>query len=180
MFHQSAFSCKQCLLVAITNLVPRSREAVKMFSGAKAEFSRMGDSGDSFPWSSLTALGLPHNAIGPSGAVALARDAFPKLKVLRELLLYSNNIGTLRHGHTDSSSINSFCLCTSQEKAWLSWQVLSGVWMSDLKKEMSAVPTSLQILDLPLKLTEGLEGVAAICGALPEPGLWRWRWDCTP
>ena len=49
--------------------------------------------GDSFPWSSLTALGLPHNAIGPSGAVALARDAFPRLKVLRELLLYSNNIG---------------------------------------------------------------------------------------
>ena len=110
MFHQSAFSCKQCLLVAITNLVPRSREAVKMFSGAtaKAEFSRMGGSGDSFPWS-LTALGLPHNAIGPSGAVALARDAFPKLKVLRELLLYSNNIGTRSAtdstDSTDSSSI---------------------------------------------------------------------------
>lgn len=153
MFHQSAFSCKQCLLVAITNLVPRSREAVKMFSGAtaKAEFSRMGGSGDSFLWS-LTALGLPHNAIGPSGAVALARDAFPKLKVLRELLLYSNNIGARSAtDSTDSSSIDSSCCMDQSDKA---------------------VPTSqLQIVDRPLKLPEGLEGVAAICGALPEPGL---------
>ena len=42
--------------------------------------------------SSLLALGLQHNAIGPVGALALAA-ALPHLGKLKELLLYSNKLG---------------------------------------------------------------------------------------
>ena len=42
----------------------------------------------------ISALGLQQNAIGPPGAMALA-VALPRLEMLRELLLYSNQLGAM-------------------------------------------------------------------------------------
>ena len=51
--------------------------------------------------SSISALGLQQNAIGPLGAMALAA-ALPSLEMLRELLLYSNQLGAMMRDETKS------------------------------------------------------------------------------